>query len=179
MSAVLGVSALAACSSATTPAPSTENAAAPTEPAADGEDDTTPPDDSVPATTKDGGASTKDSGTKPKDGGAPVDTGPKPFSKSEIQTLFNTRCAPCHIANASGAMSLAGDFTTTTVGVSSTQVPSMKRIAPGDKEASYLFHKLGGTHLTVGGAGVRMPKSGPPYLSDADIARIGAFIDAL
>ena len=73
----------------------------------------------------------------------------------------------------------AGTVTTTTVGVASTQVPGMKRIAAGDRDASYLLHKLRGTHTTVGGFGERMPRNGPPYLSDSDIDRIGAFIDAL
>lgn len=31
------------------------------------------------------------------------------------------------------------------------------RVKPGDPAASYLLHKLEGTHLDVGGIGVRMP----------------------
>ena len=59
------------------------------------------------------------------------------------------------------------------------ELPGMKRIEAGSKEDSYLFHKLRGTHLDVGGSGLRMPRSGPPYLSDSDVDRIGAFIDGL
>ncbi len=55
----------------------------------------------------------------------------------------------------------------------------MKRIKPGSKEDSYLFHKIAGTHLTVGGSGLRMPRNGPPYLSDVEIERIGKWIDGL
>ena len=113
------------------------------------------------------------------DSAAPEDAGPKPFTKAEIQSLFNARCAPCHVGSTSAGLSLANDFTTTTVGVASTQAPGMKRIAAGDRDASYLLHKLRGTHTTVGGSGERMPRNGPPYLSDSDIDRIGAFIDAL
>lgn len=114
------------------------------------------------------------------DGGAKdAATGPVAFTKTEMQTLVNARCAPCHTTTASAGMKLANDFTAATVNVASSQVPTMKRIAPGNKEASYLFHKLSGTHLTVGGSGLRMPRNGPPYLTDGDIARIGAFIDGL
>lgn len=181
MSAVLSASALAvACSSSTTTPGSATGATEPAttgDPSDDDDDDADPPattDGGAPAKPKDAGASKKDGGTAPA-----VDAGPKAFTKSEIQTIVNARCAPCHVGNASAGMSLATDFTTATVDVASTQLPSMKRIAPGDKEASYLFHKLAGTHLTVGGAGVRMPRTGPPYLSDVEIERIGAFIDAL
>jgi hypothetical protein len=103
---------------------------------------------------------------------------PAPFTKTEMQTFVNTRCTPCHIANAPAGLSLANDFTTATVGVPATELPTMFRIAPGDREKSYLFHKIRGTHVAVGGTGARMPKNNPP-LADADIARIGGFIDGL
>ncbi len=139
---------------------------------ADGDDE---PD--VEEETKDAGSSTsKDGGTGGKDGGTST---PKAFTKSEVQTLVNSRCAPCHIDYTSGGMSLKSDFTVATVDVASTEAPALKRIKPGKKEESYLFHKLRGTHLTVGGSGDRMPKSGPPYLPDSDIDRIGAYIDGL
>lgn len=133
---------------------------------AQGDDD----DDDKPA-KKDAGTPTKDAG---KDSGGQQGA----FTKADVQKLFNSRCTPCHIGNASGGMSLANDFTTQTVGIDSTELPSMKRIEAGDKEASYLFHKLSGTHLDQGGSGVRMPKGGP-YLSSAEIADIGAYIDSL
>jgi hypothetical protein len=111
----------------------------------------------------------------------PVDAGPTvtAFTKAEVQTLVNARCTPCHITQASAGMSLANDFTTNTVNVNSSQVATLKRIKPGSKDQSYLFHKIKGTHATVGGTGLRMPRNGPPYLTDTEIARIGAFIDAL
>lgn len=46
------------------------------------------------------------------------------------------------------------------VNVSSIQVPSMDRIEPFEPDSSYLVHKIQGTHLEVGGSGVRMPASG-------------------
>ncbi len=182
VSAALGLSALAAaCSSETVTGTST----AATDPEANASSSSGKPqppigdgDDDEPGSSKDdAGIDRADSGKK--DSAAPEDAGPAPFTKAEIQTLFDTRCAPCHVGGTSAGLSLANDFTTTTVGVASTQVPGMKRIAAGDRDASYLLHKLRGTHTTVGGFGERMPRNGPPYLSDSDIDRIGAFIDAL
>jgi mono/diheme cytochrome c family protein len=185
MATAMGLSALvAACSSSTPAQSSATNVTEPPgddDPPTDGDGD----DDGTPAEEdKDAGASPKDAGKTPKDaGGTPKDSstpGPTAFTKQEVQALFNARCTSCHSgAGASAGMSLAADFTTKTVGVASTQLASMKRITAGDKEASYLFHKIRGTHLDVGGAGLRMPRSGPPYLSDSDVDRIGAFIDEL
>jgi hypothetical protein len=101
------------------------------------------------------------------------------FTKAELQTLINARCYPCHITGAPAGMSLANDFTVQTVGVTSTEAAPMKRIQAGSRANSYLFHKISGTQLSVGGSGVRMPKSGPPYLSDLEIERIGKYIDGL
>lgn len=104
---------------------------------------------------------------------------PEAFTQEEIQALMNTRCSPCHIAQASGGMSLANDFTGATVGIMAGEAPALKRIEPGSKEDSYLWHKISGTQVEAGGAGARMPLSGPPYLTDEEIARIGAWIDGL
>ncbi len=100
------------------------------------------------------------------------------YTQAEVQAIFDTRCAGCHIGGTSAGLSLV-NFPAQTVGVASTEQPAMKRIEAGSKEDSYLFHKLAGTHLTVGGSGGRMPKSGPPFLSDLEIARIGGYIDEL
>lgn len=104
---------------------------------------------------------------------------PAAFTKAEVQTLFDARCLPCHTGTSSAGLKLAGDFTTTTVGIASTELPTMKRIEAGSRAKSYLFHKIAGTHLAAGGNGLRMPRNGPPYLSDADVERIGLFIDGL
>lgn len=179
--AALGLSAFAAACSSESSTPATS--AASTDPGAsssssgdlgdateDDDRDDAPPD----APERDAGSKKGDAGKKDP---AP-EAGPAPVTKADIQALFDARCAPCHVGNTTAGLSLANDFTTSTVGVASTQVPGMKRIAPGNKEASYLFHKLRGTHLSAGGSGVRMPRNGP-YLGDSDIDRVGAFIDAL
>lgn len=125
-----------------------------------------------------------DAGGK-NDAGAATDAGASDagsptvaFTKGELQALVNAHCDGCHIGGASAGMSLAGDFTVQTVGVASTEVPTLQRIHPGKRSESYLFHKIAGTHASVGGVGVRMPKGGP-YLSALEIERIGLFIDGL
>lgn len=49
----------------------------------------------------------------------------------------------------------------------------MVRVRPGDAEQSYLWHKLAGTHLDVGGSGFLMPK--PPYSTPLSEAQIELF----
>lgn len=181
---IAALAAAAACSSAGEPAqPSLtqQNTTNPTEPPAgeepgpragdEGEEPEPEPTPKPPA--KDAGAG--DASTPTKDA-AP--SGPSAYTKAEVQALVDDRCAPCHIDFASGGMSLATDFTTTTVDVASTQVPAMKRIAKGDHTKSYLWHKVNGTHSTVGGTGARMPKGGTA-LTATELDRLAKYIDAL
>jgi hypothetical protein len=175
-------SALALACSANDPTPSSaESATTPADKADDGANAQQPPskDDDAKGSPADAGPKgDPDVHADAGDAGDP-DPGDGALSQDQIQTLFNSRCTPCHVGGAAAGMSLANDFTKATVGVTSSELSTMKRIEAGDKEKSYLFHKLRGTHLGVGGSGARMPKSGPPYLSDAEIAGIGAYIDGL
>ena len=61
------------------------------------------------------------------------------------------------------------------VGVASTQLPSMQRVRAEQPDASYLIHKLQGTHRSVGGSGDRMPLGGSP-LSQTQIDRIRTWV---
>jgi hypothetical protein len=67
----------------------------------------------------------------------------------------------------------AGTLRSAWVNVNSAQVPSVKRITPGDINKSYVLYKLWGQHLDAGydGIGDRMPQGGP-YLTDAEMCRI-------
>lgn len=98
--------------------------------------------------------------------------------KANVQTLLTSHCGSCHIDRTpvAGGLNLVS-FVESTVDVPSAQVPTMKRIAPKDRANSYLFHKLNGTHATVGGVGRQMPPAGP--LSAEDIELVGSLIDAL
>jgi hypothetical protein len=52
--------------------------------------------------------------------------------------------------------------------------PDMVRVLPGDPENSYLIHKVEGRPGIVG---LRMPRSGPPYLTDGQILVIKRWIE--
>lgn len=107
---------------------------------------------------------------------ATVANGPAPFTYSEIQSqIFDARCIFCHSGpGAPAGLSLAAAVSYgNLVNVASTEVPSLRRVLPGNADASYLIDKLEGTQ-TVGD---RMPLGGP-FLSQATIDRIRAWIDS-
>jgi hypothetical protein len=107
------------------------------------------------------------------------------FAQS-VQPIF-TRCVGCHGSQPAGKpMSLApGAAYANTVNVQALQTETsslLDRIEPGNPDASYLVHKIQGTHTsaTVGGSGGRMPVgcTGASCLSDADVQLIRRWISA-
>ena len=60
------------------------------------------------------------------------------------------------------------------VGVASSESAPLLRVAAGDAENSYVVHKIEGR---AGIVGSRMPLGGP-FLSQADIDRVKAWINA-
>ena len=120
-----------------------------------------------------------DAAISANDGGS-ADSGIQPITPTtaQIQALFNRWCHECHIGQDKGRLSLAEPFASRIVNVDAEQA-NLKLIAPGDRDRSYLFRKILGTHSGVGGSGRRMPKDGPPYLSSEETELIGAWIDAL
>ena len=113
------------------------------------------------------------------DSGEPeqVDEASSEPSEEPIDEVFWSDIEPI-ISTCSGCHSPSGTFPTMTyddlVDQDSVQLPSMKLIASGDPDNSYLLHKISGTHLTAGGSGSQMPM-GPP-LSSEDIALVDAWI---
>lgn len=103
---------------------------------------------------------------------------------SGTQFIFDRNCAfsGCHLTDDP----VVGDEFTVTlnlsaasawsnlVNVDSEEVPSMKRVVPGDPDASYFWHKVNNTHLDVGGIGTRMPPE--LLLADSDRTIIEAWI---
>jgi len=100
-----------------------------------------------------------------------------------VADLIYLRCAHsgCHLPpfnNAGLALETPAIIRASTVGVPSTQSPLL-RVAPGRPSQSYLWHKLLGTHATVGGSGVRMPdvhQPGDGYLTDPEMDLIRGWI---
>jgi hypothetical protein len=86
-------------------------------------------------------------------------------------------CTQCHNAVLSRFNGL--DLTSSVayanlVNVSSREKPGVLRVAPGSPDNSYLVHKVEGR---AGIIGLRMPFSGPPFLTDGQILVIKRWIE--
>jgi len=117
-------------------------------------------------------------GTPPPSGGVGTDTW------ATIQAdILQVRCVLCHNNTPSAPLGLSWEAdqfdTVVTNGRISSEIPSLKIIEPGNSAASYMIWKINGQG-PAGQAivGLRMPASGPPFLAQADIDRITAWIDA-
>ena len=111
--------------------------------------------------------------TDPGVGGEPIDP---TATFTRVQTeVFTPTCGivACHhpIGQQSQMVLTASQAYANTVNVASVEMPSLKRVAPGDPANSYLYRKITGAGIT----GDRMPQSLPP-LSDAQIALIRNWI---
>lgn len=84
-----------------------------------------------------------------------------PTFGADIWPILETRCATsgCHADAFGPTMSDAAGAYANLVGIDSGDA-GMNFIEPNQPENSYLWHKLVGTHLTVGGSGGTMPASG-------------------
>ena len=99
-----------------------------------------------------------------------------PSFSTDVLAIINTAgCARagCHdLATSQAGLRLMADSAySNLVNVFSTEVPSKKRVAPGDPVASYLIDKLQGTAAV----GVQMPATGQA-LSAGDITTITNWI---
>lgn len=84
----------------------------------------------------------------------------------EVQPIFSKRCIACHVpgayedGSAMGGLVLSeGKSVAQLVGHKSIE-SKLPRVAPGDLNQSYLYHKLRGSFAQVGGTGVKMPLGG-------------------
>ena len=94
---------------------------------------------------------------------------------ADIQPIWSASCKGCHTGGgSSGKLKLDSGYSAI-VSVKSTQATSYNLVEPGDTAKSYLWHKLQGTHTTVGGSGATMPKSGT--MTKADLAIIETWIN--
>lgn len=117
-------------------------------------------------------------------------TGPTPdlvptFSSIQRNILTSTdsagraACTNCH-TTAGGRRPPAGmdlgspEAHSQWVNVPAIGKPGAIRVIPGDPENSYVIHKIEGR---PGIFGLRMPRSGPPYLTDGQIRVIKRWIE--
>lgn len=112
-----------------------------------------------PGTTDTGTADTSTADTSTEDTG-PENTsaGGLSFAADVYEPIISIKCG-CHMVGA-GGMVMGADATSAyavLVGVPSEDVPALSRVEPGDTTISYMFHKISGTQLDVGGMGSKMP----------------------
>lgn len=121
-----------------------------------------------------GPADDSGSGNSGGGGGGIQDIALEPTFSSIQTNLFSTVCVACHSgSNPPQGLSLEADQSYgLLVDVPSSEVPTLDRVEPGDPDNSYIIHKLEGTAAV----GLRMPASGPPYLTAAQIAVIRQWI---
>jgi len=95
----------------------------------------------------------------------------------DIQTIFNLNCVICHQGTrASGDLNLEPNAAYHNIVNKDSMQSSMKLVSPSNSENSYLWHKLDGTHVDVGGSGVQMPYNSPP-LTQHKLDMIRKWID--
>ena len=97
-----------------------------------------------------------------------VDTGPF----ADIDAILSDACYPCHTADDAGGWAYTGFDSL--VDVPSSQ-SSLDRIEPSSRDESYIWHKVSGTHATVGGSGQKMPIGGG--LTSTNRETLGVWID--
>jgi len=99
------------------------------------------------------------------------------FSQQIQAQILTPACTSCHTdegRNPLGGLNLkSGSAYANLVGVASTGKPGAIRVIAGNPSGSYLVQKLEGAPDIVG---LRMPRNGPPFLTDAQIALIRQWI---
>jgi hypothetical protein len=93
-------------------------------------------------------------------------------------TAGRISCVTCHTdvgrTPAGGLIQLHDRAYDQLVNVSSTEIPSLMRVDPGNPDRSYMVHKIEGR---AGIVGRRMPFNGPPYLTDGQILIMRRWIE--
>ena len=96
------------------------------------------------------------------------------FSSAEA-----TACSRCHTnigrnPSVPGFLLIEGQSFQSLVGHASVNKPGAVIVIPGDPDNSYIIQKLEGR---AGIAGLRMPRNGPPFLTDGQIRIIRRWIE--
>ena len=102
-----------------------------------------------------------------------------PSFATQIQAqILTPACSSCHTddgRNPSSQLNLKSTAVSYAqlVGIASVGKAGAVRVIPGNPSGSYLVQKLEGAADIVG---LRMPRNGPPYLTDAQVALIRLWI---
>ena len=92
----------------------------------------------------------------------------------DIQPVLTRRCQDnCHSVEDPVSMSMTEGHDTygELVNIAATQAPLYDRVEPYEPDLSYLWHKVNGTHLEVGGMGSQMPRRGELLESERAMIR--------
>ena len=139
-----------------------------------GSSDKAIPGDSDADTDADADSDTDADADADSDADTDTDTDPTDVPVfDDVRDIFEDHCTPCHIDNLLPSGGFSADEAADMVGVVDPDT-SLAYVAPGQLDASYLWHKLHDTQATVGGDGTLMPPTGA--LGAAELARIEAWI---
>lgn len=97
---------------------------------------------------------------------------------ADIQPIWDANCVNlCHTMGGSAQTYILLDNGAydNIVSKPSVTYPTLTLVTPGDRDASYLWHKISGTQVEAGGGGSKMPLG--QALSADDMEKIGAWID--
>ena len=101
------------------------------------------------------------------------------FSTQIQQQIFNPACTACHTDDGrtpSSNLNLKSGVAISNLVNVACVCPghaAVMRVIPGNPSGSYMIQKLEGAADIVG---LRMPRNGPPYLTDAQVALIRQWI---
>ena len=109
----------------------------------------------------------------------PTPTSTAPTLSTIQAQIFDVSCTSCHTdvgrSPSAGLNLKSGSAFVNLVGVASSNSPGAVRVIAGNANTSYLVQKVEGAPGIVG---LRMPRNGPPFLSDAQIRMIRDWITA-
>ncbi len=127
-----------------------------TDPGSTGSGDAAGPEDTAgPGNTTDPGDTTGPTESSGSESAGSESAGVRPVSYAmEVEPILTASCE-CHTAGMPAGLDL-GDGYANLVDVAATEAP-LDRIEPGSPADSYLWHKVNGTHLGVGGSDNAMP----------------------
>lgn len=101
------------------------------------------------------------------------------FAQQIQAEILNSACVSCHTDDGrtpSGGLNLkSGSAHAALVGVASSRKAGAIRVIAGNPSGSYLVQKLEGAADIVG---LRMPRNGPPFLTEAQVALIRQWIQS-